>query len=114
MGEAAPQGEDGEFFDPADAETVATIKELIETRVRPAVAGDGGDIVFRGFQGRRRLSDDEGRLLRLSVILGDPKESESKICCAISFRRFAAFSRLELSGGTVALGFSLLLLVKPS
>lgn len=41
---------DGEFFDPADANTVATIKELIETRVRPAVAGDGGDIVFRGFR----------------------------------------------------------------
>jgi Fe-S cluster biogenesis protein NfuA len=40
----------GEFFDPADAATVATIKELIETRVRPAVAGDGGDITFRGFR----------------------------------------------------------------
>ncbi|CAJ0868861.1 hypothetical protein AMST5_02084 [freshwater sediment metagenome] len=40
----------GEFYDPADAETVSTIKELIETRVRPAVAGDGGDIVFRGFR----------------------------------------------------------------
>jgi Fe-S cluster biogenesis protein NfuA len=39
-----------EFFEPADAETVATIKELIETRVRPAVANDGGDITFRGFR----------------------------------------------------------------
>ncbi|MCC3244284.1 NifU family protein [Methylocystis sp. WRRC1] len=46
----AQQQEDGEFYDPSDAETVATIKELIETRVRPAVAGDGGDIVFRGFR----------------------------------------------------------------
>ncbi len=36
--------------DPADAEIVAQIKELIETRVRPAVARDGGDIVYRGFQ----------------------------------------------------------------
>ena len=36
--------------DPADAEIVDQIKELIETRVRPAVAGDGGDIVYRGFQ----------------------------------------------------------------
>jgi Fe-S cluster biogenesis protein NfuA len=48
------QGEDDdsgdEFFDAADAETVATIKELIEERVRPAVAGDGGDITFRGFK----------------------------------------------------------------
>lgn len=39
-----------EFFDEADAETVATIKDLIETRVRPAVANDGGDITFRGYK----------------------------------------------------------------
>jgi Fe-S cluster biogenesis protein NfuA len=39
-----------EFFDAKDAETVATIKDLIETRVRPAVANDGGDITFRGFK----------------------------------------------------------------
>jgi Fe-S cluster biogenesis protein NfuA len=36
--------------DPADAEIVAQIRELIETRVRPAVAQDGGDIVYRGFR----------------------------------------------------------------
>jgi Fe-S cluster biogenesis protein NfuA len=46
----APTRADEEFFDPADAETVETIKELIETRVRPAVAGDGGDIIFKGFR----------------------------------------------------------------
>lgn len=39
-----------EFFDSADADIVDTIKELIETRVRPAVAGDGGDIIFKGFR----------------------------------------------------------------
>jgi Fe-S cluster biogenesis protein NfuA len=39
-----------EFFESKDSETVATIKELIETRVRPAVANDGGDITFRGFR----------------------------------------------------------------
>ncbi len=32
-----------------DAETIAAINELLETRVRPAVAGDGGDIAYRGF-----------------------------------------------------------------
>jgi len=36
--------------DPQDADIVAQIKDLIETRVRPAVARDGGDIVYRGFQ----------------------------------------------------------------
>src|ERR1700754_3609233 len=41
---------DEEFFSEGDAETVATIKDLIETRVRPAVASDGGDITFRGFK----------------------------------------------------------------
>ena len=43
-------GDQDEFFDADDAEIVDTIKDLIETRVRPAVAGDGGDIKFRGFR----------------------------------------------------------------
>jgi Fe-S cluster biogenesis protein NfuA len=47
---SAATGDGEEFFDVADADTVATIKELIETRVRPAVANDGGDITFRGFK----------------------------------------------------------------
>ena len=41
---------DEEDTDPADAEIVEQIKELLDTRVRPAVAGDGGDIVFRGYR----------------------------------------------------------------
>lgn len=36
--------------DPEDADIIVQIKDLIETRVRPAVARDGGDIVYRGFQ----------------------------------------------------------------
>ena len=39
--------------DPADADIVEQIKELIETRVRPAVAQDGGDIVYRGYRDGR-------------------------------------------------------------
>jgi Fe-S cluster biogenesis protein NfuA len=35
---------------PEDREIVEQIKELLDTRVRPAVASDGGDIVFRGFR----------------------------------------------------------------
>jgi Fe-S cluster biogenesis protein NfuA len=50
-GEAAvTAGEDDEFFDEKDAETVEIIKDIIENRVRPAVANDGGDITFRGFK----------------------------------------------------------------
>ncbi len=47
LSDAAAAEED---VSPEDAEIVAQIKELLDTRVRPAVAGDGGDIVFRGFR----------------------------------------------------------------
>jgi Fe-S cluster biogenesis protein NfuA len=47
--ETAAAGAD-EFFDGKDADIVAQIKELIDTRVRPAVANDGGDITFKGFK----------------------------------------------------------------
>ncbi|HEU4804870.1 MAG TPA: NifU family protein [Nitrobacter sp.] len=46
----ADKDEAVEFFEEADAETVTLIKDLIETRVRPGVADDGGDITFRGFK----------------------------------------------------------------
>ena len=49
-GIAVPADDDYPMDDPADADIVAQIKELVETRVRPAVAQDGGDIVYRGFQ----------------------------------------------------------------
>ena len=50
-GGIAIPGEEAEDFadDPEDAEIVAQIRELIDTRVRPAVANDGGDIIYRGF-----------------------------------------------------------------
>jgi Fe-S cluster biogenesis protein NfuA len=44
-GETAPAEADGD-----DDEIVIQIKELLETRVRPAVAQDGGDIVFHSFE----------------------------------------------------------------
>src|SRR5690606_14433387 len=43
--------DDGEeFYEKEDEEIVVTIKELLDTRVRPAVAQDGGDITFRGYE----------------------------------------------------------------
>jgi Fe-S cluster biogenesis protein NfuA len=45
-----PADDDQIADDPADAEVIEQIKELIEVRVRPAVANDGGDIVYRGFR----------------------------------------------------------------
>ena len=49
-GEAADDERRTSDYDPKDEETVKTIKELLDTRVRPAVANDGGDIVFHGFK----------------------------------------------------------------
>lgn len=54
-GAAADGGEEAndiaaETYDEADSETVATIKDLLDTRVRPAVAQDGGDITFKGYR----------------------------------------------------------------
>lgn len=46
-GEGADEAEPAD--DPADADIVAQIRQLLDERVRPAVAGDGGDIVYRGF-----------------------------------------------------------------
>ncbi|MGE5503912.1 MAG: NifU family protein [Actinomycetota bacterium] len=44
------EGADAAGSGEADSEVVMQIKELLDTRVRPAVAQDGGDIIFRGFE----------------------------------------------------------------
>jgi Fe-S cluster biogenesis protein NfuA len=49
-GIAVPAEDEDHGDDPADADIVAQIKDLIETRVRPAVANDGGDIIYKGFR----------------------------------------------------------------
>ena len=49
-GEEVEAESDGESFAPEDEEIVNTIKELLETRVRPAVAQDGGDITFQAYK----------------------------------------------------------------
>ncbi|HEY1711055.1 MAG TPA: NifU family protein [Rhizomicrobium sp.] len=48
---SADEADDDETFGEADPEIVSQIRELIETRVRPAVAQDGGDIIYKGFDG---------------------------------------------------------------
>ncbi|TDZ23051.1 NifU-like protein [Colletotrichum sidae] len=58
-GEGAPEEEDSLAYDENDSEVVGMIKELLETRIRPAIQEDGGDIDFRGF------NDDGIVLLKL-------------------------------------------------
>ena len=48
--DVAPDADFAIQEDPADADIIDQIKELIKTRVRPAVANDGGDIVYRGYK----------------------------------------------------------------
>jgi Fe-S cluster biogenesis protein NfuA len=48
--DGSTDGDGSEFFDEADTNIVNTVKELLESRVRPAVAQDGGDITFHGFK----------------------------------------------------------------
>lgn len=50
-GSADEAGEDDKVYEGEEAEIVDQIRELIETRVRPAVANDGGDIIFKGYDG---------------------------------------------------------------
>lgn len=53
-GETHPEAEEDSLaYNEDDSEVVGMIKELLETRIRPAIQEDGGDIDFRGF-------DDEG------------------------------------------------------
>jgi Fe-S cluster biogenesis protein NfuA len=51
METAENESDDEEFNDDGvDVEIISQIKELIDTRVRPAVAQDGGDIIYKGFK----------------------------------------------------------------
>jgi NFU1 iron-sulfur cluster scaffold homolog, mitochondrial len=52
-GAVAAEEVDSLAYDPNDSEVIGMIKELLETRVRPSIQEDGGDIEFRGF-------DDDG------------------------------------------------------
>jgi Fe-S cluster biogenesis protein NfuA len=47
----AEETDDSAQYGEADPQVVAQIRELIDTRVRPAVAQDGGDIIYKGFDG---------------------------------------------------------------
>ena len=61
--------DDGDFDeDPADADIIDQIKDLIETRVRPAVAQDGGDIAYKGYRDGRLYPVDAWRLRRLPLL----------------------------------------------
>ena len=90
-GEAVTEGEQtgsessagGEFYAPEDEETVKTIKELLETRVRPAVAQDGGDITFQGYREGVGLPAYARRLLGLPQLDGDAPPRHRELAPAL-------------------------------
>ena len=49
-GGASPEGHSDEVYEGDAAQVVAEIKDLLDTRIRPAVAQDGGDILFNRFE----------------------------------------------------------------
>lgn len=51
IGTEQESGEDSLAFNEDDDEVLSMIKELLETRIRPAIQEDGGDIELRGFEG---------------------------------------------------------------
>ena len=91
-----PRSEDGEeFFDEDDAATVATIKELLETRVRPAVARRRRRHHLPRLQGRHRLSRHEGRLLGLPVLDRDAEARHPEPAAPLPAGRARGSGRLR-------------------
>ena len=58
--EVAPDAVPSFEEDPADSDIIDQIKDLLETRVRPAVAQDGGDIVYRGYRNGKLFLEMQG------------------------------------------------------
>ena len=97
MGSAAVANDadgDEEFFDAGDETIVATIKELLETRVRPAVAQDGGDITFRGFKDGTVFLNMKGSCAGCPSSTATLKHGVQNLC-AISCRKCRKSRRSE-------------------
>ena len=89
---------DKDVIDSDDDEVVVQIRELIDTRVRPAVAQDGGDIVYKGFEdGIIVYLHMQGACAGCPSSL-PPSSTASKICSAIMCRRYKRYGRLNSSG----------------
>jgi hypothetical protein len=82
----------------ATSRSSLTIKELLETRVRPAVAQDGGDITFRGFKDGTVYLNMKGVVRRLPVLDGNAEARRAEP--AAPFRSGSAGSRSRLTAWT--------------
>ena len=88
--------------DPADADIIDQIKELIETRVRPAVAQDGGDIAYKGYRDGRLFLSMHGACSGCpsSTVTSEARHREpDPPLCAGSRDRRSGLTRPDNSGG---------------
>ena len=94
---AAPTPSPTALYEGETAEIVAQIKELLDTRVRPAVAGDGGDIIFKGFDAGFGHRVPASARVRARAARRRPSRSRtaSRTCCAITFPRFPPSKRCD-------------------
>lgn len=101
-----------------DSETVAMIKELLDTRVRPSIQEDGGDLEYRGFgedtdglvriklKGSCRGCDSSTVTLKVSAMVASRslrfvltancffvRRMASRICCDITFPKCKVFNK---------------------
>ena len=78
---------DTEILD-TDSEVVATIKELLETRIRPAVQEDGGDIYYEGFDDMTGTCTSALQALAWAAPHHQPRCGEAwRICSCTMFQR---------------------------
>ena len=89
-------GQSGHASDQDDNEIVVQIKELLDTRVRPAVAMDGGDIVFHSFDDGVVYLAMQG-LCRLSIVDDDPEAWHRKHVAPLRARGERSSRRLNES-----------------
>jgi hypothetical protein len=89
-------GAAGEDYDPEDEETVATIKELLDTRVRPAVANDGAISSFTAIR-TASCSCTCAAPAPAARVRRQPCDTASKICCGTSVLMCARCGPCRLS-----------------
>ena len=78
-----------------NAEIVTQIKELLDTRVRPAVAADGGDITFHGFE--RGVVAHAGSLRRMPVLDHHPQDGHRESAAPLHSRSHGGAARCRLT-----------------
>jgi hypothetical protein len=79
-----------------DDELVTQIKELLDTRVRPAVAQDGGDILFHGFERGVSSTYNCKAPARVVLVRRQRRKGASRACCDTTSQRGSKCERYDV------------------